>query len=54
MEAEFRGFNTVQQQLKEGENVEEEKLQEFERVKKDTAYTFKSLVRALEANPKDV
>lgn len=54
MEAEFRSFNTVQQQLKEGEVVEEEKLQEFERVKKDTAYTFKSLVRALEGSSKDV
>jgi hypothetical protein len=54
MEAEFRSFNTVQQQLKEGEVVEEEKLQEFERVKKDTAYAFKSLVRALEGSSKDV
>ena len=54
MEIEFKSFASVEQQLKDGEVVEEEKIKEYERAKKDMAYSFKSLLRALEKRPQDV
>lgn len=54
LESEFRLFAGLEQQLKDNEIVEEEKLREYERVKKDLAYSFKSLVRALEHHPGDI
>lgn len=54
MESEFRVFAGIEQQLKENEFVEEEKLKEYERCKKDMAYTFKTLIRAIEKYPDDV
>ena len=47
MELEFRGYAALEQQIKDGETIEEEKMQEFSRIKKDMEYNFKSLVRAL-------
>lgn len=47
MEVEFKGLAGVEQQLRDNENVEEEKTQEYLRVKKDMEYNFRSLVRAL-------
>ena len=37
----------IEGQLKENENVEEDKIQEFERVKKDMEYNTRSLLRSL-------
>lgn len=54
LEIEFRGYAALEQQLKDGEVVEEEKVMEFNRIKKDMEYNFKSLVRALEKNPNDL
>ena len=54
MEIEFKSYASVEQQLKDGETVEEEKIKEYERAKKDMAYSFKSLLRALEKRPQDV
>ena len=54
MEGEYRTFAQLEQQIKDGEVVEEEKQKEYERVKKDMAYTFKSLIRGLERHPQDI
>lgn len=54
MEIEFRVFAQLEQQIKDGEQVEEEKLKEYESIRKDMAYTFKTLVRALEKSPSDL
>lgn len=54
MESEYRTFAQLEQQIKDGEVVEEEKQKEYERVKKDMAYTFKSLIRGLERHPADI
>lgn len=54
MESQFRVFVSVEQQLKENQVVEEQKLKEYERIKKDMAYCFKSLTRALEKHPDDL
>lgn len=54
MEIEFRGFAQIEQQLKDEEVVEEDRLQEYNRSKKDLAYSFKSLIRALEKHPADI
>lgn len=55
MESQFKGFMSVEQQIKDGEVVEEEKLNQYERVKKDMAYSFRSLLRGLEkASPNDL
>ena len=40
--------------MKDGETIEEEKVQEFNRIKKDMEYNFKSLIRALEKHPNDL
>lgn len=47
MELEFRTHATVEQQERDGEIVEEEKKQEYLRIKKDMEYNFRSLVRSL-------
>jgi hypothetical protein len=44
----------LEQQIKDGETIEEEKVQEFNRIKKDMEYNFKSLIRALEKHPNDL
>jgi hypothetical protein len=54
MELEFRTHAAVEQQEREGEIVEEEKKQEYLRIKKDMEYNFRSLVRALEKHPQDL
>ncbi|XP_031505818.1 uncharacterized protein LOC116268180 [Nymphaea colorata] len=43
MELEFRTHATVEQQERDGEIVEEEKKQEYLRIKKDMEYNFRSL-----------
>lgn len=48
MQVELKGYVALEQQIKEeGEGVDEEKMNEYERVKKDTAYSFRSLLRGL-------
>ena len=48
MQVELKGYVALEQQIKEGgEGVDEEKMNENERVKKDTAYSFRSLLRGL-------
>lgn len=54
MELEFRTHAAVEQQEREGEIVEEEKKQEYLRIKKDMEYNFRSLARALEKHPLDL
>lgn len=54
MEVEFRAHATVEQQERDGEIVEEEKKQEYLRIKKDMEYNFRSLVRSLEKFPGDL
>jgi hypothetical protein len=54
LELEFRGYAALEQQIKDGETIEEEKVHEFNRIKKDMEYNFKSLVRAFEKHPNDV
>jgi len=44
----------IEQQEREGEIIEEEKKQEYLRIKKDMEYNFRSLVRALEKHPEDM
>ena len=51
MESEFRVFAGLEQQIKDNEFVEEEKLREYERTRKDLAYTFKTLLRTIEKHP---
>jgi hypothetical protein len=54
MESEFRMFAGIEQQLKDNEVVEEEKLKEYERTRKDLAYSFKTLLRMIEIHPEDI
>ena len=54
MEIEFKSHLSVEQSLKEGDVVEEEKINEYNRVKKDMEYNFKSLIRSLEKYPQDI
>ena len=54
LEVEFKGLAVIEQQLRDAENIEEEKVQEYNRVKKDMEYNFRSLVRALEKHTNDV
>lgn len=54
MESEFRTFAQLEQQIKDGEIVEEEKMKEYDRVRKDMAYTFKTLVRVCEKHPHQI
>lgn len=51
LELEFRGYASLEQQIKDGETIEEDKMAEFNRIKKDMEYNFKSLIRALEKHP---
>jgi len=54
MESEFRVFAGIEQQLKDNEAVEEEKLKEYERTRKDLAYSFKTLIRVIEKYPSNI
>lgn len=54
MESEYRTFAQLEQQIKDGETVEDEKLKEYERVKKDMSYSFKTLIRCMEKYPADL
>lgn len=54
MEIEFKTHVLIEQQEREGEIIEEEKKQEYLRIKKDMEYNFRSLVRALEKHPEDM
>lgn len=53
MESEFRLYMPYEDQIKNNE-LEEEKIKEYERAKKDIAYTFKTLIRAIEKHPEDL
>lgn len=54
MEIEFKSYASIEQSLKENDDVEPEKIAEYNRVKKDMEYNFKSLIRALEKHPEDI
>jgi hypothetical protein len=54
MEIEFKTHALIEQQEREGEIIEDEKKQEYLRIKKDMEYNFRSLVRALERHPQDM
>lgn len=54
LEQEFKVLAPIEGQLKENENVDDEKVQEYQRIKKDMEYNFRSLLRALETNPNDI
>jgi hypothetical protein len=54
LEQEFKTLAVIEGQLKENENVEEEKVQEYQRCKKDMEYNFRSLLRSLEKSPNDI
>lgn len=54
MELEFKTHASVEQQERDGEIIEDEKRQEYLRIKKDMEYNFRSLVRSLESRPQDI
>lgn len=54
MELEFKTQASIEQQERDGEIIEEEKKQEYLRIKKDMEYNFKSLLRTLEKSQNEV
>ena len=54
LEQEVKALAPIEGQLRENENVEEDKIAEFHRVRKDMEYTCRSLLRVLEKHPADI
>lgn len=54
LESEFRPLNnSIEQQIKDGEEVEAERMADYNRIKKDMQMNFKTLVRQLAQEKND-